>query len=325
MTQFALWAKTKTQSEADIRDRKVWDVLPVPTPNDLNTLPASYSWESNIWVTENQGNIGSCTALGTTHSLQIQSITDLTATYPDQSKTIYGKLATGDNIVDLSWQDLWTKMWHDPKNPADSGDYVENAIKTVVKQGELGKDITNQNRNYKADGFAYITFDSTEAGMRNLKFQLTRSPLIMVIGGNDTTWNELQMGELETVIPKNKWNWQHCICCDGYDDGEQKFHVLNSWTPNDTLGKISSFKLSYNNFRLMLAADQINRRCWRMFSADNATVDLLWFKRRTEAMTLMRAAKKMFADGTVADQKYLSKVALGKYFEAAYWFTDSDL
>lgn len=320
---YVVWTKVKWEIEADPRDFKVETVLPTPTNEQIEMLPSSFSWRKNIAKTSYQNWRWSCTALWWTHNMQILNIKELSESIPERKKEIFDKISNGDNILNLSREDLWTKMGHVLWDKWDSWDYVENMIKSLYTKWILWYTIDGKQKNYLADWFAYFNMNSTLENLQQLKFQITQSPLVFVIKWNSTIRSEMMQWEINTIIDWSERNWAHCIALDWFNKIWLQF--LNSRKPNGWNSKICSFTISYEKYIKMYKAWMINWRCWRIFDKKDTVVDLEFEKRKQEAMQTVRQLKKSYEKWTIEDRAFIGRSWIWDYLRRIYWFTDNDL
>lgn len=109
---------TLPEDFADARDFKAEEAIKL---DKTVKLPASFSLGKRIYKTSNQGGLGSCTAMGTTHGMQILKVRQ------------NGVVPTTKNIITPAWKDLRAKMGHSTTQ-YDGGDYVERAINVALKE-----------------------------------------------------------------------------------------------------------------------------------------------------------------------------------------------
>jgi len=321
--KFVVGTKVREKADMDMRDYPISEVLGAPSESELDAIPEEFSWIRNIGKTYYQNGRGSCTSLWWAHSMQIQNIDELLKVYPQDAKLIYGKLSQGDNIINLSWEDLWKKMWHDLNDKNDSGDYIENMLRAVRKYGILWKDYNNKDKLYHSIGDCFQNLEWTEEWIRLLKWNITKSPIITAIAWNGKTWNEMMKWILLTVVQPSEVTGRHCVAIIWYDS--TWCLVSNSWRPNDADGYICAFKIDWTTFKQMVKSGMINRRYWRLIDKKDAAVDLQLFNRKQEAKVTVKQLKKMWEKWDAEDKKIIEKSALGNYFRKKYSFTDSEL
>lgn len=111
---------TLSEDMMDERDFKAEETVELDYTIEL---PKSFSLGKWIRNTNYQNGWGSCTANATSHGVQVLAV--------EQKQIVPVK----DNIITPNRKDLWTKMGHNLDDKNDSGDYVEKAINTALKQG----------------------------------------------------------------------------------------------------------------------------------------------------------------------------------------------
>lgn len=222
--------KTYSESMYDQRDFQASAVVDLPKTD----LPKAYSLGRFVAKTNYQNGWGSCTANSTCHALQTLAVMQ---EFGEQNQ---------ENKLTPDWRDLWTKMGHDLNDKNDSGDYIETAIKTAIKGVKILEN--GEERSFK--GYSFQSYTPDEESFELIKKYLYNGhPLQRAIQGNRTTWNEMQAGEVKTIIPGGARTGGHAICCVGYDEGGLWF--LNSWIPNDSKGMKSRFYISFETLKKM--------------------------------------------------------------------------
>jgi len=261
------------ENMADQRDFMVWEVTDLPV-----TIPSSYSLGMFVATTNYQNGWGSCTSCATSHSLQIDKVKEMTG----------ATAQIPDNVVTMDWKDNWVKMWHDLNNKNDSGDYVENAVKTAVDKGILGSD----GKTYKMKAYTYDTFGITDEMIDKMKKTLYKGiPLIFAIQGSSKTWNEMTAGEVKTLIPVKERSGGHCVCCVGYD--ENGFWFLNSWMANDSAKKKSRFYVSIATMKNIYS--MFNWRYFCLIPEDKVVIDVDYLKEKNNMVLVLKALKSIYA------------------------------
>lgn len=238
-------------------------------------LPEFFSLWKWIYKTSNQGSLGACSSLSTTHSVQILNVKK-------------GKIKPTDrNIITPLWKDLWRKMWHSTTQ-YDGWDYIEKAVKTALKEWIL---IQETWKLAKFDAYATQNWDRTDKGIELIKRYLYQwCPIVRCIRWNKTTWTEMTKGEVKT-IPTNL-TWAHCIALVGWD--AYWFWFINSWTPNDDNKRKSRFFISYKTLKAL--KDKVNYRYRVLYIKEDAAKDPEYLKRKNRALVLLQALKKIYPE-----------------------------
>lgn len=238
-------------------------------------LPEFFSLWKWIYKTSNQGSLGACSSLSTTHSVQILNVKK-------------GKIEpTNRNIITPLWKDLWRKMWHSTTQ-YDGWDYIEKAVKTALKEWIL---IQETWKLAKFDAYATQNWDRTDKGIELIKRYLYQwCPIVRCIRWNKTMWTEMTKGEVKT-IPTNL-TWAHCIALVGWD--AYWFWFINSWTPNDDNKRKSRFFISYKTLKAL--KDKVNYRYRVLYIKEDAAKDPAYLKRKNRALVLLQALKKIYPE-----------------------------
>lgn len=288
MEKFVVWTLTKSEIEADPRDLKAEVVLPVPTTQELLNLPKEFHNEAFIGSTYYQNGRGSCTAMGTTHSMLIQNVKEFATLNPELTSEIEVKLTAGINPIELDRKDLWAKMGHKLDDKSDSWDYVEKALLTTNKLWIKWKDW-----NGKDVVFMWLSYaDSRDYSHNTFKYRITKYPVIIVISGTKTTRGEMMSGEIKTVIQKIHSTWAHCITVTWYDS--YWLIVANSRTANNQNKHKCMFKISRETFDEMIKVWMINRRYRVEFDKKDSVLDLDLYVEESNAIELLKLLNKFY-------------------------------
>lgn len=279
------WCLTLPQEFASATDFKAEDTIELDTSIKL---PKSFSLGEWIYSTNYQGTYGSCTANATSHGVQVLSV---------KSKW---KKPESNNIITPSWRDLWTKMGHDLKNVNDSGDYVEKAVTTALKNW-----ISNEEWGVSTfDGYAVDNWSTDNKWIEKIKrYIYNGNPVIWCMNWNSTTWSELTRGELKTFIPVNERKGWHAIACVGWDEWGLWF--VNSWRTNDWKGLKSRFYASYDF--LKKSGTMFNWRYWLPFKKEQAVKSPEYIKRKNIYVAVLSALKKTYSQENSEMQKAIEQ------------------
>lgn len=286
------WALTLPEDMAEATDFEAEEAIKV----DMSVkLPAFYSLWKWIYKTSNQGSLGACTSLGTTHWVQILQVKK------------GGVEPTDRNIITPVWKDLWSKMWHSTTK-YDGWDYVEKAVSTALKEWIL---IEENWKLAKFDAYATAEWDRSDKAIDLMKRYLYQGcPIIWCVRGNKTTWNEMTKWEVKTV-PTNPTGW-HCIALVGRD--ENGFWFVNSWKPNDANKRKSRF---YVSFKTMKAFGSLfNYRYWVLYIKEDAAKDPAYLKLKNINLIVLQALRKYYDQEPTSVREAIVKLsqALRKAF-----------
>lgn len=236
-------------------------------------LPEFFSLWKWIYKTSNQGNLGACTSLGTTHWVQILQVKK------------GGVEPTTKNIITPQWKDLWAKMWHSTTK-YDGWDYVEKAVSTALKEWIL---IEENGKLAKFDAYATWEWDRTDKAIDTMKRYLYQGcPIVWCVRWDKKTWNEMSAWEVKTV-PTSPTGW-HCIALVGWD--ANGFWFVNSWTPNDDKKLKSRFYISYTTLKAFGA--KFNYRYWVLYIKEDAKKDPEYLKRKNGYLAVLNLLKKYY-------------------------------
>ena len=305
--EFNVWTLVHSPITADPRDWKADAVLPTPTDKELANLPEAFDQWMYIGATYYQNGWGSCTALWTTHSMQIQNVKELQLENPDRLWEIVNDLKTWLNPIFLDRKSLWTKMGHNLANKEDSWDYAEKALQTAIDKGIDWVDIDWNNLVYYAKNYSYKTAGFTDLDIAYLKYYITKYPLVSVFLWNQNTWNEMSAWEVVTVLTPWQTTWWHCICNSWYDAYGPKRE--NSRTPNNANKKKCEFKMSWDNYKKAVQSWMINWRYRQLFDWKEAIVNLDKYKEDNNMTVLLQTLHDKYnTTSKVEVQKKISEL-----------------
>lgn len=266
------WCLTLPAEFVEATDFKAEEAIKV----DFNkSIPASFSLWKWIYKTSNQWALWSCTAMGTTHWVQILIVQK------------NWKEPTDSNIFTPEWKDLWGKMWHSTEK-YDGWDYVETAVRTAFKQGIY---ISENWTLAKFDGYAYWDWDSSEydKDINMMKHYLYEwHPIVWCVRWDSQMWREMTKWEIVSN-PKSP-TWWHCIALVWYD--ESWFWFINSWSPNDANKRKSRFHVSYDMMKKLWP--KFNFRYWILYVNEDAKIDPEYLKRKNWALVVLQYFKKVY-------------------------------
>lgn len=287
------WCLTLSSEMMDARDFVVWEAIELDTSIKL---PKSFSLGEWIYKTNYQNWFGSCTSNATSHWVQILQVKNR------------GEIPTTENLITPIWRDLRWKMWHNLNDKNDSGDYVEKAVSTALKEWISNEEWWVS----RFDWYAYWEWAKNEKSIETIKRYLFNwNPVIWCLRWNKTTWTELTMGELKTEIPANQRTWGHAICLVWWDSVWLWF--VNSWKTNDWKGLKSRFHVSY---KFLQSSGMFNWRYWIIYLKEQAKTDPEYLKRKNQAIIILKALKKVYPDESNGVKKAIE--TLSKAYRNAY-------
>lgn len=236
-------------------------------------LPEFFSLWKWIYKTSNQGSLGACTSLGTTHGVQILQVKK------------GGVEPITKNIITPQWKDLWAKMWHSTTK-YDGWDYVEKAVNTALKEWIL---IEENWKLAKFDAYATWEWDRSDKAIDLMKRYLYQGcPIVWCVRWDKKTWNEMSAWEVKTV-PTSPTGW-HCIALVGWD--ANGFWFVNSWTPNDDKKLKSRFYISFKTLKAF--GSKFNYRYWVLYIKEDAKKDPEYLKLKNVNLVVLQALKKHY-------------------------------
>lgn len=259
---------TLPEDMCDERDFKAEEAIEL----DLKvTLPDSYSLWIWIYKTSNQGALGACTSLGTTHWVQILNV---------RKK---GEIPTYRNIITPLWKDLWAKMWHSTTK-YDGWDYVERAVNIALKEGIY---IEESWELAKFDWYATEEWTRDDKCIDKMKRYLyQKDPIVWCVRWDNTMWNEMSLGRVRS-IPKTT-NQGHCIALVGWD--KWWFWFINSWSPNDDRKLKSRFYIDFETMKKLA----FNYRYWVLYIKEDEKLSPEYLKRKNNYVLIMKALRKIY-------------------------------
>lgn len=264
------WALTLPEDMAEATDFEATEAIKVDYSVKLPEFFSLWKW---IYKTSNQGSLGACTSLGTTHGVQILQVKK------------GGVEPTTKNIITPQWKDLWAKMWHSTTK-YDGWDYVEKAVNTALKEWIL---IEENWQLAKFDAYATWEWDRSDKAIDLMKRYLYQGcPIVWCVRWDKKTWNEMSAWEVKTVPTSPTWG--HCIALVGWD--ANGFWFVNSWTPNDDKKLKSRFYISYKTLKDFWA--KFNYRYWVLYIKEDAKKDPEYLKLKNANLVVLQALKKYY-------------------------------
>jgi len=274
-------AKSLPEDMAEATDFDAWEAIKL----DYSTqLPESYSLGKWIYQTSNQGSLGSCTSMGTTHSVQILNV---------KKKWV---VPTTSNIITPDWKDLWGKMWHSTTS-YDGWDYVEKAVSTALKQWILVKENWSL---AKFDAYATDEWTHDDVAMDKMKRYLYQwCPIVWLIKWNAKMWNEMLSWQIKT-IPTNI-TWAHCIALVGWD--KQWLWFVNSWRANDEKKLKCRFHVSYDTMKQL--GSKWNYRYRVLYMKEDEAKSADYLKRKNAHLAVLKVLKKYYSEENSEVKKWI--------------------
>lgn len=258
-------------------------------------LPNSFSLGKWIYKTSNQGALGSCTAMWTTHWTQILIVRK------------NWEIPTTKNILTPEWKYLWWKMWHSTTK-YDGWDYVEKAINTALKEWIL---IEENWKLARFDWYATEPFTADEAWFDKMKRYIYQwDPIVWCIRWDKQTRAEMREWEVKTV-PEVPTGW-HCIALVGWD--ESWFWFINSRSPNDWKELKSRFHISYNMMKKLKW--KFNYRYRILYIKEEAKIDPERLKKINVYTVVLEVLKKYYNTESPEIQAWI--VALSQPLRKVY-------
>ena len=265
------WCLTLPAEYADERDFKAEEAIKIDT---TVKLPESFSLGQWIYKTGNQWALGACTAMWTTHWVQILKV-----------RQNWVKPTT-KNIITPSWKDLRTKMGHSTTK-YDGWDYVERAINVALKEWIY---IEENWEIAKFDGYATSSWSCDDKSIDTMKRYLYQwDPIVRCVRWDQKMWSEMSSGEVKTV-PENT-TWWHCIALVGWDKSGMRF--INSWSANDANKLKSRFHISYDIMKKIWL--KFNFRYWVLYIKEDQNKSTQYMKHKNNALIILKALKNIYA------------------------------
>lgn len=293
------WALTLPEDMAEATDFEATEAIKVDYSVKLPEFFSLWKW---IYKTSNQGSLGACTSLWTTHGVQILQVKK------------GGVEPTTKNIITPQWKDLWAKMWHSTTK-YDGWDYVEKAVSTALKQWIL---IEENWQLAKFDAYATWDWDRTDKAIDLMKRYLYQwCPIIWCVRWDKITWNEMTKWEVKTV-PTTPTGW-HCIALVWWD--AWGFRFINSRSANDDKKLKSRFYVSYKTLKDFWA--KFNYRYWVLYIKEDAKKDPEYLKRKNTNLAVLQVLKKLYNGEPSAVQSAI--VTLSQALRKAYPELNEDL
>lgn len=273
------WALTLPEDMAEATDFEATEAIKVDYSVKLPEFFSLWKW---IYKTSNQGSLGACTSLGTTHGVQILQVKK------------GGVEPTTKNIITPQWKDLWAKMWHSTTK-YDGWDYVEKAVNTALKEWIL---IEENGKLAKFDAYATWDWDRSDKAIDLMKRYLYQGcPIVWCVRWDKKTWNEMSAWEVKTVPTSPTWG--HCIALVGWD--ANGFWFVNSWTPNDDKKLKSRFYISYKTLKDFWA--KFNYRYWVLYIKEDEKKSAEYLKRKNTHKVIIEALKKYYPEEDIEVKK----------------------
>lgn len=248
------------------------------------SLPENYSLWMWIYKTSNQGNLGACTSLGTTHWVQVLNVRK------------NWKVPVYSNIITPKRKDLWEKMWHSTVK-YDGWDYVEKAINVALDQWIYIEETWDLAR---FDWFATENRNKTDSDIEKMKRYLyKKDPIVWCVRWDSKMWNEMKQGRVQS-IPKNTNQW-HCILLVWWD--KWWFRFINSRAPNDQKKLKSRFYIDFETMKKL----SFNYRYWILYIKEDEKLSPEYLKRKNNYVLIMKALRKMYPEESSEMKKIIEQ------------------
>lgn len=279
------WCLTLPEDFADERDFKAEEAIKL----DMTVkLPDNFSLWKWIYKTSNQWKLWSCTAMWTTHWLQILKVRQNWVE------------PTTKNIITPAWKDLRAKMGHSTEK-YDGWDYVERAINIALKEWVY---IEENWELAKFDWYATEEYVADEKGFDKMKRYLYQwDPIVWCIRWNSKTWLEMSAGQVKTV-PETP-TWWHCIALVGWD--KEWFWFVNSRTPNDWKNLKSRFHIPYQMMKALKM--KFNFRYWILYIKEDEKKSPEYLKRKSTALIILKALRKVYPEEQVNIKRAIEELS----------------
>lgn len=274
-------ALTLPEEMAEATDFDAWEAIKLDYSIQL---PESYSLGKWIYQTQDQKNLGSCTAMWTTHSVQILNV---------KKRWV---VPTTNNIITPDWKDLWSKMWHSTTQ-YDGWDYVEKAVSTALKDWILVK----EDWSYASfDAYATDEWTHDDIAIEKMKRYLYQwCPIVWLVKWNRKMWNEMIKGEVKTV--PNETTWAHCIALVGWDETGLRF--INSRQANDAKRLKSRFHITYNVMKQLWW--RFNFRYRVLYIKEDELKSSAYLKRKNSHKMVLEVLKKYYPEENSEVKKWI--------------------
>lgn len=279
------WCLTLPEDYVDERDFKAEEAIKIDT---TVKLPESFSLGQWIYKTGNQWALGACTAMGTTHGVQILKV-----------RQNWVKPTT-KNIITPSWKDLRTKMGHSTTK-YDGWDYVEKAVNTALKEwiyieenGELAR----------FDGYATADWNVDDKSIDTMKRYLYQwDPIVRCVRWDKKMWSEMSAWQVKTIPTTTTW-W-HCIALVGWDKTWMRF--INSWSANDDKKLKSRFHIPYDVMKKL--GGKLNFRYWVLYIKEDEKKSPEYLKRKATALIILKALRKVYPEEQVNIKRAIEELS----------------
>ena len=182
--EFTTGALCKSPEEMDARDFQTEMVMWTVTDEMLKDLPEEIDLIKEMEESYKQWSIPCCTATALCHAVLIENIFD--------HKTNKLFLDQKNQRVDNQWK---------KREPDESGDYLENALKGARKNWIKWKLSDWSDFSFKIDWYSYSWRNKdVERFLKVIAYYLSiKKPLYWNLRGNSKTSKEMSAGEIKTV------------------------------------------------------------------------------------------------------------------------------
>lgn len=258
-------ALCKSPEEMDARDFTTEMVMWSVTDEMLKDLPDEVDLIKEINETYKQWSIPCCTATALCHAILIENIFD------HMNNKIF---------VDQKYQ--WTNNQWKKWEASESGDYLENALKSARKNGVKWTLADWKEFSFKIDWYSYSWRNvDFERFLKIITYYLTiKKPLYWNIRWNATTSKEMSAGEIKTVYAQKDTTWWHAIVLWKIDFKRKIIWFANSRqrnTENKEWSKtLSVFEISFDVFKQLLNNNVFGWRYWEIWDFKDIKPDALF-------------------------------------------------
>ena len=263
--EFTTGALCKSPEEMDARDFQTEMVMWTVTDEMLKDLPEEIDLIKEIMESYKQWSIPCCTATALCHAVLIENIFD--------HKTNNLFLDQKNQRVDNQWK---------KREPEESGDYLENALKGARKNWIKWKLADWSDFSFKIDGYSYSGIEKNfERFLKVIAYYLNiKKPIYWNLRGNTTTSKEMSAGEIKTVYSLKDTTWWHAVALWKIDFKRKIVWFVNSRQRNtvnkDWTKTLSVFEISFDVFKQLLENDVFGWRYWEIWDFKDIKPDALF-------------------------------------------------
>lgn len=263
--EFTTGALCKSPEEMDARDFQTEMVMWTVTDEMLKDLPEEIDLIKEMEESYKQWSIPCCTATALCHAVLIENIFD--------HKTNNLFLDQKNQRVDNQWK---------KREPDESGDYLENALKGARKNWIKWKLSDWSDFSFKIDGYSYSGVNADfERFLKVITYYLSiKKPLYWNLRWNSQTSKEMSAGEIKTVYKQSETSWWHAIVLWKIDFKRKIVWFANSRSRNtenkEWTKTLSVFEISFDVFKQLLDNNVFGWRYWEIRDFDDIKPDALF-------------------------------------------------